>query len=31
HQQVSGELYEGEWSDIGTVERLQQLNAQFSD
>ena len=30
-QQVSGELYQGEWSDIGTVERLQQLNAQLSD
>ncbi|RKZ79690.1 MAG: mannose-1-phosphate guanylyltransferase [Gammaproteobacteria bacterium] len=30
HQHVSGELYEGEWSDIGTVERLQQLNDQFS-
>ncbi|PHS68993.1 MAG: mannose-1-phosphate guanylyltransferase [Methylophaga sp.] len=24
-QQVSGEVYRGEWSDIGTVERLQQL------
>lgn len=24
-QQVSGEFYQGEWSDIGTVERLQQL------
>jgi N-acetyl-alpha-D-muramate 1-phosphate uridylyltransferase len=30
-QQVTGELYEGEWSDIGTVERLQQLNAQLND
>lgn len=30
-QQASGELYEGQWSDIGTVERLQQLTAQFND
>lgn len=26
NQQVQGELYQGQWSDIGTVERLQQLN-----
>ena len=26
---VSGELYEGEWHDIGTPERLQQLDAQL--
>lgn len=31
HQHVSGELFQGEWSDIGTVERLQQLNDQFSN
>jgi MurNAc alpha-1-phosphate uridylyltransferase len=24
-QKLSGELYQGEWSDIGTLERLQQL------
>ncbi|OUR89002.1 mannose-1-phosphate guanylyltransferase [Methylophaga sp. 42_8_T64] len=28
-QQISGQLYQGQWSDIGTVERLQQLNAQL--
>jgi MurNAc alpha-1-phosphate uridylyltransferase len=26
---VTGELYEGEWYDIGTPERLELLNAQF--
>jgi N-acetyl-alpha-D-muramate 1-phosphate uridylyltransferase len=25
-QQLSGQLYQGTWSDIGTIERLQQLN-----
>ena len=25
-QQLQGELYQGQWSDIGTTERLQQLN-----
>ncbi|MDH5357353.1 MAG: nucleotidyltransferase family protein [Gammaproteobacteria bacterium] len=25
NQQVGGEIYQGEWSDIGTVERLQKL------
>ena len=25
--QVSGELFDGEWIDIGTAERLKQLNA----
>ncbi len=29
-QQIQGELYQGQWSDIGTVKRLQQLNAQLS-
>ncbi len=29
-QQLQGELYEGQWSDIGTVERLQQLNEQLN-
>ena len=24
---ISAELYEGQWSDVGTVDRLQQLNA----
>jgi MurNAc alpha-1-phosphate uridylyltransferase len=28
-QQLKGELYQGQWSDIGTVERLQQLNEQL--
>ena len=26
---VTGELYEGEWLDIGTPERLELLNAQL--
>lgn len=26
---VTGELYEGEWLDIGTPQRLEQLNAQL--
>lgn len=30
-QQLSGEHYQGLWSDIGTVERLEQLASQFSD
>lgn len=29
-QQVSGEVYSGGWSDIGTIERLQQLAAQLN-
>lgn len=29
-QQISGEVYKGDWSDIGTVERLQQLEKQLS-
>jgi len=28
-QQISGEVYQGQWSDIGTVERLNQLNKQL--
>jgi MurNAc alpha-1-phosphate uridylyltransferase len=28
---VSGELYEGEWVDVGTPERLQQLNERVSE
>jgi MurNAc alpha-1-phosphate uridylyltransferase len=28
-QQISGQLYQGSWSDIGTVERLQQLTAEL--
>ncbi|MBL1320893.1 MAG: nucleotidyltransferase family protein [Methylophaga sp.] len=28
-QQLQGELYQGQWSDIGTIERLQQLNEQL--
>jgi N-acetyl-alpha-D-muramate 1-phosphate uridylyltransferase len=30
-QQISGQLYQGAWSDIGTLERLQQLNDQLED
>jgi len=30
-QQLSGEHYRGQWSDIGTVERLQSLSNQLSD
>ena len=26
--QVGGELYRGEWMDIGTPERLRELNAR---
>jgi MurNAc alpha-1-phosphate uridylyltransferase len=26
---VTGELYEGEWLDIGTPQRLELLNAQL--
>ena len=29
-QQLSAELYDGEWVDVGTVERLNQLNQRFS-
>ena len=29
-QQASGELYQGDWSDIGTVERLQELENKLS-
>ena len=25
-QKISGELHHGAWTDVGTVERLQQLN-----
>ena len=28
--QVGGEVYRGEWTDVGTVERLEQLNAPAS-
>lgn len=28
-QRISGEYHSGEWSDIGTVERLEQLNQQL--
>ena len=27
--QISGELYRGDWMDIGTPERLRELNARF--
>jgi MurNAc alpha-1-phosphate uridylyltransferase len=30
-ERVSGELYEGEWVDVGTPERLQQLNERVSE
>jgi MurNAc alpha-1-phosphate uridylyltransferase len=29
-RQVSGELFEGCWSDIGTVERLQAINSELT-
>jgi MurNAc alpha-1-phosphate uridylyltransferase len=29
-QQVSGELYQGQWYDIGTPERLKSLDQQLS-
>lgn len=28
--QVSGEVHQGQWLDIGTPERLQELNAEFN-
>jgi NDP-sugar pyrophosphorylase family protein len=28
NQQITGELYEGFWMDIGTVERLEAANAR---
>jgi N-acetyl-alpha-D-muramate 1-phosphate uridylyltransferase len=27
--QVGGEVYRGDWTDVGTPERLEQLNAPF--
>jgi N-acetyl-alpha-D-muramate 1-phosphate uridylyltransferase len=27
---LSGELYQGEWEDVGTIERLERLNAQLN-
>jgi MurNAc alpha-1-phosphate uridylyltransferase len=27
---VSGELYKGQWTDVGTVERLEEINKSFS-
>ena len=29
-QQASGEIYTGQWSDIGTVERLNALSKQLN-
>ena len=29
--QISGELYEGLWSDVGTPERLAELNSEAQD
>ncbi len=29
-QQAYGEIYQGKWSDIGTVERLQELTSQLN-
>ena len=29
-QQLEGELYQGQWSDIGTPERLAKINQQYS-
>lgn len=31
NQQASAEYYQGKWSDIGTIERLQDLTEQLSD
>jgi NDP-sugar pyrophosphorylase family protein len=28
---VSGEIYNGEWMDIGTVERLSRLSEKLTD
>ncbi|NOQ93949.1 MAG: NTP transferase domain-containing protein [Methylophaga sp.] len=30
-QKLSGEYYQGQWSDIGTIERLQSLTEHLSD
>ncbi|NVK22482.1 MAG: nucleotidyltransferase family protein [Kangiellaceae bacterium] len=30
YEQVTGEVFEGKWHDIGTPQRLQQLNDSFS-
>lgn len=30
HSQISGELYQGAWSDIGTIERLDDLAANLN-
>lgn len=30
HQQATAEVYQGEWSDIGTIERLQALEQQLT-
>lgn len=30
HDLVSGELYTGRWTDVGTLDRLQELNDQLS-
>ena len=27
---VSGQFYQGQWTDVGTIERLQELEAQLS-
>jgi MurNAc alpha-1-phosphate uridylyltransferase len=29
--QVGGEVYRGDWTDVGTVERLTQLNTPFTE
>ena len=28
--QIGGELYRGDWTDVGTVERLAELNAPLT-
>jgi MurNAc alpha-1-phosphate uridylyltransferase len=28
--QIGGEIYEGEWVNVGTVQQLEQLNAALS-
>ncbi len=29
-RRIGGELFRGDWTDVGTVERLEQLNAPLS-
>ena len=29
-RRIGGEIYRGDWTDVGTVERLEQLNAPLN-